>query len=101
MGLQKKYNKSGAVCKVTFSLPKEAAGDAKSVNLVGDFNDWDTGASPMNALKNGTFKVAINLDSGNEYRFKYYIDGDRWENDWEADKYVSNDYGSDDSVIVV
>ncbi|HSG31393.1 MAG TPA: isoamylase early set domain-containing protein [Thermodesulfobacteriota bacterium] len=101
MGLQKKYIKSGTVCKVTFSLSKEAAGDAKSVYLVGDFNNWDTDASPMKALKSGIHKVAINLESGNEYKFKYVIDGDKWENDWDADNYVPNEYGSEDSVVIV
>ncbi len=101
MGLQKKYIKSGSVCKVTFSLSKEAAGDAKSVNLVGDFNNWDTDASPMKALKSGIRKVAVNLESGKEYKFKYVIDGDKWENDWDADKYVPNEHGSEDSVVIV
>lgn len=101
MGIQKKYLKSGAICKVTFALPKDVAKDAKSVNLVGDFNNWDTSANPMKGLKSGEYKLAINLDSGNEYRFRYLIDGTNWENDWNADKYVRNEYGSDDSVVIV
>lgn len=101
MGIQKKYMKSGSVCKVTFSLPKDAAKDAESVNLVGDFNNWDTYANPMKSLKNGEYKLAINLEPGKEYRFRYLINGSDWENDWHADKYVKNQYGSDDSVVII
>lgn len=99
--IKKRYLKSGNKCKVTFRLPKEAAGDVKRVYLVGDFNNWNTKASPMNRLKSGEFKLELNLDAGKEYRFKYLIDDNRWENHWNADKYVSNKFGTDDSVVVV
>ena len=46
-------------------------------------------------------KLDLNLESDREYRFKYLIDGDKWENDWNADKYLTNEYGSDDSVVIV
>jgi 1,4-alpha-glucan branching enzyme len=101
MGIQKKYLKSGTVCKVTFALSKDAAKSASSVNLVGDFNNWDTNANPMKGLKSGEYKLTLNLNSGREYRFKYLIDESNWENEWNADKYVRNEYGSDDSVIIV
>jgi hypothetical protein len=29
------------------------------------------------------------------------IEGERWENDWEADAYTPNEYGKDDSVVEV
>jgi hypothetical protein len=34
-------------------------------------------------------------------RFRYLLDGERWENDWTADAYVPNSFGSDDSVVEV
>ena len=36
---------------------------------------------------------------GRRYRFRYLLDGRRWENDWEADDYVDNDHGGQDSVV--
>ncbi len=99
-GLAKQYLKNGK-CKVTFRLPQAAAMDAQNVVIAGDFNNWDTTAAPMTRLKNGDFKITLNLDSGREFRFKYLIDGTRWENDWSADRYVRNDYGADDSVLVL
>jgi len=97
-GFTKKYLKNGT-CKVTFRLPKEAASDAREVAIVGDFNEWDQSQTFMTCQKNGDFKVTLEIPAGREYRFRYFIDGSRWENDWQADKYVPNDFGCDDSVL--
>ena len=99
-GLTKKYLKNGS-CKVTFRLPKEAAPDAMEIAIVGDFNDWDQNHIFMTRLKNGDFKATLEIPAGREYRFRYFIDGSRWENDWQADKYISNDFGCDDSVLSI
>jgi 1,4-alpha-glucan branching enzyme len=101
MSLKKQYLKKTHSCKVTFSLPKEAVGSANHVSLVGDFNEWNKEAIPMKRLKNGTFTATLTLKPNKEYAFRYFIDGERWENDWKADKYVPNRHGSDDSVVVL
>jgi len=100
-GIKKQYFKSRDYCRVTFKLPKEAAPTAKRVTVVGEFNDWNLTKNPMQRLKSGDFKLELDLPLQKEYRFRYLIDGCRWENDWHADKYVSNPYGCDDSVVVV
>ena len=100
-GFVKQYNKSGSKCKVTFRLPGEAVPDMRKVAIVGDFNKWDISGTPMTRLENGDFLVTLNLKSKREYRFKYLIDGNLWENDWRADRYVPNAFGSDDSVVIV
>lgn len=101
VGIKKQYSKSGSGCKVTFRLPKEAAKGAKTVFLVADFNNWSHTATPMLKLKTGEFKVTLELQQGKEYKFRYLIDGHRWENDWNADQYIRNEYGSDDSLVIV
>ncbi len=100
-GLKKQYVKSNLSCKVTFRLPKEAVRSAKAVTLVGDFNNWDLTETKMQRLPNGDFKATLELSRDREYKFKYLIDYSRWENDWSADKYIPNEYGSDDSVVIV
>jgi len=100
-GFTKQYFNGGSKCKVTFRLPVEAAPGARKVTLVGDFNDWNSASSPMKQVTRGDYLVTIELSSNTEYRFKYLIDEKIWENDWFADKYVSNDFGSDDSVVVL
>ncbi|HBH61055.1 MAG TPA: hypothetical protein DDX85_04795 [Nitrospiraceae bacterium] len=101
LGMTKQYLKDGTHCNVSFLFPQEAAHDARSIALVGDFNNWNINAAPMTRDKDGDFHITLELSSGREYRFRYLIDGSRWENDWRADKYVPNAFGDDDSVVVV
>jgi hypothetical protein len=100
-GLKKQYLKSRNACKVTFMLPREAASDARNVALCGDFNNWDSNMNLMKPLKKGDYTVTLELEKDKEYRFRYLINGSRWENDWKADRYVPNAFGGDDSVVVV
>ena len=99
-GFTKQYLENGD-CEVTFRLPKEVAIDAQNITLVGDFNDWSESASPMTRLKDGSFEVTMILEPARVYKFRYLIDSSRWENDYFADKYVSNEFGEENSVIIV
>ncbi len=102
MSIRKKYLKTKPICKVTFKIPKKESRGAKIINIVGDFNDWDISATPMKSLKNGTFEATVDLEPNKEYQFRYLMDGNHWENDWAADKYVPTEFGdSDNSVVVI
>ncbi len=101
LSLKKQYLKSSPACKVTFRLPKEAAPDAKMVTVVGDFNNWNLSETHMKKLKSGDFTATLELPCNREYRFKYLVDSNRWENDWCADRYAPNEFGTDDSVVVI
>ncbi len=100
-GIKKEYFKTKNICRVTFRLPKIAASDAKSVCLVGDFNNWNIYASPMKKLKNGDYTIKLDLEPGKEYQYRYFIDESKWENDWNADKYVKSLYGDSDNSVVM
>lgn len=96
--LKKQYLKSKPICKVTFYTP--AAIEAETVYLVGDFNDWSETETEMSKLKDGRFKVTLDLETDQEYQFRYLVNGEEWHNDWEADKYVPNPFSGDNSVVV-
>lgn len=98
--IKKQFLKTKPEANVTFNLPKEAATGAEKVALVGDFNDWDATATEMKKLKTGAFKATVKLETGKEYQFRYLIDGETWENDWEADKYVPNNLSFEDNSVV-
>lgn len=101
-GMQKEYLPGKTMCKVTFKLPQAATHGAKSVNIAGDFNNWDTRVNPMRKLKSGTWFLALVLETGRNYQFRYLIDELRWVNDWHADRYVKSlDARSDNSVVTV
>jgi 1,4-alpha-glucan branching enzyme len=97
--LKKSFSRTGKSCRVTFELPPEV--DAKDAALCGDFNEWSPGVHPMRQRKDGRFIATVSLKPGRPYRFKYLLDGCRWENDWNADAYVPNDFGTEDSLVKV
>lgn len=96
--LNKKFTPKRTICKVTFSVPSEIVN--KEVALVGDFNNWDT-TSTLLIKKDGEFITEVRLKPESEYKFKYLIDGEKWENDYKADAYVPNVFGTEDSVVIV
>ena len=100
--IKKQYLKGKSLCKVTFTLPKEAAVDAKEVRILGEFNDWSwEKSSPMKASKK-EFKTTLELATSQSYQFRYMIDNERWENDWNADDYVATPFiGIQNSVVII
>ena len=100
MSIKKQYLKSRPVCKVTLRVSKEAAKKAEAINVVGDFNEWKPNATPMKALKNGDFTCTLELPTDRDaYEFRYLLDSEQWENDWDADAYVPNVMTTENSVI--
>jgi 1,4-alpha-glucan branching enzyme len=97
--LKKAYSTTGNYCRVTFKFPADFK--ANTASLCGEFNNWDPNAHRMRRLKNGSFSTTVSLPARQSYRFRYFLDGERWENDPEANAYVPNEYGSDDSVVEV
>ena len=95
--ISKKFPKSKSICQVTFELP--AGIQAKQVYLAGEFNHWDTGATPLKKVK-GVWKTTLDLDKGREYQFRYFVNGSEWHNDDAADKYVPNNVDGNNSVVV-
>ena len=96
--LTKKFTPKRTVCKVTFSIPSDIVNE--EVALVGDFNDWDKESIKL-TKKNGAYETEVRLKPESEYKFKYLIDGETWENDHEADAYVPNEFGTEDSVVII
>jgi 1,4-alpha-glucan branching enzyme len=82
---------------VTFELPDAIPGS--SVYLVGDFNAWSQHETPMHRNGNGTWQITLPLRAGNDFQFRYLVDGQRWYNDWDADSYMPNPYGGKNSVV--
>jgi len=82
---------------VTFTVDPQVG--ARTAAVCGEWNDWSADAGVMHRDAEGGFSVKISLDAGRAYRFRYLLDGQRWDNDWAADAYVRNDFGGDDSVV--
>lgn len=98
----KQYLKTKDICKVRFKVQKNVIGSAETVNLVGDFNNWDERAGAMKKLKNGDFSAILDLELDRSYQFRYLVDDTRWINDESADIYLPSPFpGEENSVITI
>ena len=87
---------AGELCEVTFR--RRATNGEKRVEIVGDFNLWSPHTHHMAAVGD-TRSIMVELVPGRTYRFRYPLDDARWENDWQADEYVDNLRGGQDSLV--
>lgn len=88
---------SGHKVEVTFRMPP--LDDVVELYLCGDFNEWKVKGVPLSQDSDGTWFATVVLDAGKSYRFRYIDNQGRWTNDREADAYLPNDFGSEDSVL--
>ena len=102
MSITKKYSSSGVTCKVTFTYPTYAADGVKTVQILGDFNNWDAFKAPKMKKGKEEFSITLELNTGRIYEFRYLLDGSRWDNDYNADNYSPAPYaGVKNSVLVL
>ncbi|MCF8247073.1 MAG: isoamylase early set domain-containing protein [Saprospiraceae bacterium] len=97
--LKKDYSKTKPLCKVTFSLPLEAAQGGKEVRILGDFNGWSWEKGYKMKAQKAEFTTEVELAAGKEYQFRYLVDNHIWENDWNADSYQVTPFGEYNSVL--
>ena len=65
------YSAKKTVKPVNFTF---LAPEAKSVSLVGDFNDWDASAHPMKRQFDGAWTAQIPLSHGHHH-YLFIVDG--------------------------
>jgi len=82
---------------VTFTLDPRVG--ARVAVVCGEWNGWSRDVHVMERDEHGGFRLTIALEPGRRYRFRYLLDGERWENDWAADAYERNAFGEDDSIV--
>lgn len=75
------------------------APQAASVSLVGDFNDWDPGRSPMQTAQ-GVWATAVRLAPG-RYRYAFLVNGVEWRADPAAPSVHDDEFGTPSSVVTV
>lgn len=92
--ISKRYFKTVDECEVSFKVEPEGA---EQVELFLESNDWEP--IPMKALKSGPFKAKVRLPLGEQIEFRYRVNEDWWINDEDADAYVPNEHGSENSVV--
>lgn len=98
MALSKQYLKTKPVCKVTFLVPAEQAASANTVEVLGEFNNWQ--ATALKKQKNGDFTTTLTLPKDQEFQFRYLLDGSVWQNDNAADAYVPSPISYDENSVL-
>ncbi len=77
------------------------APEAKTVSIVGDFNDWDRNATRLSRDgTEGLWTTSIPLPHG-RHQYAFIVDGKRWMVDPSAPMAVENSYGTPNSVVTV
>ena len=95
--LEKETLDNGMV-RVTFRVSHEIWAD--HIALVGEFNDWDAHAHFLRQTRGDEeWHIALELEAGRSYCFRYLVNGEEWMDDDHADGYEPNAYGGFDSVV--
>ncbi len=100
--VKSQYLKSKEKFKVTFKVPNKELPETEVDSLVvlGSFNDWSDG-EPLTANKKGEYRATVHVDSPGELEFRYLLNDEIWINDWHAENYVQNEYGTDNCVVTL
>ncbi|TMO58340.1 1,4-alpha-glucan branching protein [Pseudoalteromonas aurantia] len=93
--LTKRFFKTKDEAEVTFEFSHP---QAKKVELVAEFTGWEPVTMKFNK-KERAFKSKHRLPTDKQFHFRYLIDGEQWDNDHKADDYVTNSFGTQNSVV--
>ena len=76
------------------------APEARNVNLVGDFSDWDPHRLAMKDVSGeGDWQIAIRLKRGRVYTYNFLLNGRRWIADPSSLRHVDDGFGGTSSVL--
>lgn len=93
--LVKKFFKTKDEAEIIFEFSRS---NVNSVALAGEFNDWQPMAMTY-SKKLKVFRVKLRLPKNNSFHYKYLVNEKEWENDSEADTYMANEFGTENSVV--
>lgn len=89
----------GAEARVATQFVFEST-TARTVAVVGEFNDWDAMALPMTQVTPGVWEATLPLPPG-RHVYAYLVDGTLLVADPRAPKSGDADYGREGSVVMV
>jgi len=86
----------GPTKRITFRFH---APEARNVSVAGDFNGWDSKASPLKSYKDGLWMGVVTTKPGT-YQYRFIVDG-VWQDDPTCEERFANEFGSSNNVIRV
>ena len=74
---------------------------AQSVHVVGSFNDWRPGSIALEDVdQDGVWRATVVLPTG-AYEYMFVVDGERWVPDHLAERLVADEFGRENSIVIV
>lgn len=73
---------------------------AKTVTLVGSFNNWNPENLPMKRIDENRWVISITLPAG-IYYYQFVINGKKWVVPPYADMYTEDGFGGKNAVVIV
>jgi hypothetical protein len=75
--------------------------EAQSVHAVGTFNDWRPGSIALQDQDHdGVWRATVVLPAGT-YEYMFVVDGERWVPDHLAERLVADNFGRENSIVIV
>jgi len=84
--------------KIVFHFHDDAA---QSVYLAGDFNDWNRAETPLTKDADGIWRVAMNCLKAGKYRYKFFVDNERWTEDPSHGLKEEDGFGGFHSILLI
>lgn len=94
--IKKRFFKTKDQVEITFQLKFDDK--VEGVSMVCDAHDWHP--MPMRHKGKGTWQLRTRFPVDRVVQFRYLASGGRWLNDDDADGYVPNGMGGDNSIVV-
>jgi 1,4-alpha-glucan branching enzyme len=74
---------------------------ARSVHVVGSFNDWGPVSIPLEDRDHdGVWRAVMVLPTGT-HEYMFVVDGERWVVDPLAGRFVDDGFGRENSILIV
>ncbi|HSJ24822.1 MAG TPA: isoamylase early set domain-containing protein [Longimicrobiales bacterium] len=87
-----------AVIYVQFTLD---AGNAQSVSVAGDFNDWSVESGALRDVDgSGVFRGLIAVTPG-VHKYMFVVDGEEWVTDPAAERHIDDGFGMRNALLAV
>lgn len=74
---------------------------AKTVNLAGDFNDWNADETPFVECEDGLWRAEIPCLPAGKYRYKFVANGELWTEDASNGMKEEDGFGGFHSILPV
>jgi predicted flap endonuclease-1-like 5' DNA nuclease len=89
--MKKELVKNQAAYQVTFNYNVVPEHPIDSVIVLGDFNEWSLeDGYELKPNKSGNFEGKFKIPAGRDYHFRYFVNGNRWANEKDADGFETS-----------